>query len=42
MSHEMEVYGQLMNRAKAIGIDVESYGPIIDFGISDREPSLLD
>lgn len=36
------IYGQLMNRAKAIGIDVESYGPIIDFGISNRKPSLLD
>ena len=32
--HEYAHHLQLMNRAKAIGIDVESYGPIVDFGIS--------
>jgi hypothetical protein len=30
------IYGQLMNHAKAIGIDVEPYGPIVDFGICER------
>ena len=32
------IYGQLMNRAIAIGIDVDPFGPIIDFGVSEREP----
>ena len=26
------IYGQLMNRAKALGIDVEAQGPVLDFG----------
>ena len=32
------IYGQLMNRAIAIGIDVDPFGPIVDFGVSEREP----
>ena len=25
------IFGQLMKRAKTIGVDVDSYGPIVDF-----------